>query len=189
MRGPYRARLQPPETYERFWRLLERRRNRLRKLPVMGALAAFVPALAVTATFATTKAPAVEPAVLQKAMAEPWGLVITNESVAPWIGTRPAGGAPPDAKSLVGAGKLQALLEERAPALRSCYRDAWPEDLQGDLVVSIAIRDGNRHAILISGKRSLRRALGSCIESEIDEIAFPPVSDVASADFPIRFRR
>jgi hypothetical protein len=157
---------------------------------VLGALVAFVPAIAVTATFVTTKARAIEPpTVLEKAMAEPWGLVITKEAETAWIGTRPSIAKPPDAGSPIGARELQALFESRAPALRDCYRKSSPESLAGDLVVSIAIRKNNRHAMLISGRQSLRRALGSCIESEIDQITFPPVTDVASVDFPIRFRR
>lgn len=191
MRGPYRSLTVPPERHEAYWLSLERHGVTRRRLPKLLLVLGMLPALGVTASVAMSKA-ATKPAtpVLEKALAEPWGLVISRQSVEPLTGTGPVGAPVPDrAASPIPARALQQALAARGKELQSCFEGAalYSPELGGDLIVSIALRAG-RVETVVTGKKPLRGSLGHCVRHEISRIEFPPThGEVAWVHYPLRF--
>lgn len=192
MSGPYRTQLARPERFESFWIHLERRRKTQRKLPFVLAAIALVPALAVISITLVGRASADEPRlVMEKALSEPWGLVVSPFRVDALVGTRPTGAIVPDsAASPIPAAELQRLLFAQGDGIRKCYAEMSRSnhELSGDLIVSLAILDG-RQVSALTGKESLRHSLGWCIRRELESVKFPAHDDVAWVHFPLRFSR
>lgn len=191
MRDPYRSVLVPPERHDAYWRAVERHGATRKRLPKLLFALGMLPALAALTSVAIGKAAAKPPTpVLEKALAEPWGLVISRESIEPLTGTGPSGAPLPDrAASPIAARDLQRALAEHAKEFQRCYDDEarFLPELEGDLIVSIALRGGYVESVL-TGKKSLRGWVGSCIRSAVGRIEFPSThGEVAWVHYPMRF--
>jgi len=188
MSGPYRTRSELPERFESYWRLIELRHKRKHQIWLVLMGLAVLPALVVLSTVALGRASPHAPATLEKALGEPWGLVISPSRSEPFVGTRPVGANPPDAAaSPIPAAELQRLLGAHADGFRKCYVPALSGFPTGDLIVSIAVRD-EKIVTLVTGKASLRAPLGRCLQHEVESVQFPPThGEVTWIHFPFRF--
>lgn len=191
MRDPYRSLIVPPERHEAYWLALERHGTKRRRLPKLLFGLGMLPALGVMGSVALGKA-SEKPAmpVLEAAFAEPWGLTISHARVEPLTGGSPRGAALPDRDaSPIPARELQRVLSEHGADFQRCYESEarFQPELAGDLIVSIALRDGRVETVL-TGKKSLRGWVGSCVRTEIARIQFPPThGEVAWVHYPLRF--
>lgn len=212
--GPYRRPAEPPERFERYWQMLERRRKLRRCFrPLVAALALGVLVLIARVWVAAAETRPEPPPVASALASEPWGFVIAASHSEPWTDLHPKAGQPPDASQSPFANSvLQRALASSAEGIRRCYVYAIPDytprrgpsELSGDLIVTVHIRDEHR-VIVVSGDQSLRVALASCIERELESVQLPsPIPcvwtrsparseerscDILWFNFPLRFTR
>ncbi len=189
--GPYRTRLNAPETHDDFWKPLERRRAMLRRLPRLVFALASLPALAVAASGVWQSESHSEAPTLERAFGPAWGLGVTPSATHLRNGATPNAPRPDATASTTSADQLQSLIQRHASArLSQCYASAleYEPELAGDVVVSIAVsRQGEVRSVL-GGARALRRSIGSCVESALRAVPFPVDPGGASwFHYPIRF--
>jgi hypothetical protein len=191
MRGPYRTLTVPPERHETYWKSLERHEQQRRRLRWAFAGVAAFPALTVITSVGIDEALArPEAPILEKALEQPWGLVISEHAVDPLLHARPQGAPFPDrAATPIPAAELQRLLTAHSPNFQRCFaaEARFLPQLSGDLIVSIALREGHVESV-VTGKKLLRGWLGPCVRREVGRIEFPSThGEVAWIHFPLRF--
>jgi hypothetical protein len=128
MLGAYRTTAEPPERFECFWQMLERRRRvRRALLPLMA-----VGGLGVFLLVAMLQAPASndEPRMVEEAyVGEPWGFVIAATHTEAWTDLHPKNGQPPsELQSPFSSARLQRALAPSAEGIRRCYVEAIPRE-------------------------------------------------------------
>jgi hypothetical protein len=198
MRGPYRTRLVPPETFEPFWRAIERRRTLRKRLPPIVAVLALMPALAVPLSTRWAEASAPAPEALHKVVAhpmkEPFGLVVSPGGARPRRGSLPPGVPLPSLEvGTVSVAALQSALREQvSETLASCYAGALRRDasLAGDVVVSVAVAVKGEPLAIVSGSPTVRRELYSCLVRSFEGVRYPrPQHEPLWFHYPLRFER
>jgi hypothetical protein len=198
MSGPYRTRLVPPETFEPFWRGIDRRRAFKKRLPPVVAVLALMPTLAVPLSTEWAEARPPAPEQLQKAMAhpmsEPFGLVVSAERVRERRGSLPPGVPPPslEAGTVSVTGVQDVLFEQAADSLRSCYSRALVRspELTGDVVVSVAVAPEHEPLAVITGAPDVRRELSACLLHTFEGVRYPrPQHEPLWFHYPLRFER
>ena len=196
--GPYRGRLDEPDSSDGFWRQIHRQRLRRKALPGIIACLALTPAVAIALTGG--KQPGSRQAALQRQEllvgeqgADPWGLVLGRLSqVKPWLGPRPRHALRPRlSESAIPAQHIQAAVQQRASELRSCYigSESYEAGWGAAVVASILIRKDGGVLVAVGGDDDLERSgVSACIARTLSSLHFPaPDPEFGWVHLPLRF--
>ena len=193
--GPYRARLDEPDSVDGFWTVVHRRRRWRRALPLIMGILALTPAVAIAVSARTPPRLASswdDIESLRSSAQGTWGLEISGALVrtsrASWRG----GPAPRPSleDSPISADTIQAAVLERGSELHECYvrSAAFQSETGGTLVASLLIKKDGEVVPAVGGDDELRRTgVAACVRDVLDRLSFPAQSDYAWVHLPLRF--